>query len=137
MVMIPDRRAGAVAALACVGMLALALSVYSGVRASAGQPEGQAMGAQPRGAEYVANEVLVKFASSMTAEGAEGIHEEIGVEVLDRNMLGGRLHLVRVPEGKALEEVLSAYEAEAGVEYAERNPVYRVQESGAPSVEGQ
>jgi hypothetical protein len=136
MVRVPDRPARAVAALTCVGMLALALSVYSGARASAGQPEGQAMPAEPEGAEYAANELLVKFASNVPAERAEAIHEQLGVEVLDRKMLGGRLHLVRVPEGRSLEEVQSAYEAQAGVEYAERNPTYRVQ-GGAQQVEGQ
>ena len=137
MVRIPDRRARVVAALTCIGMLALALAAYSGARTSAGQPEGQVMRSQPQGAEYAANEILVKFASNMTAASAEAIHEELGVEVLDRNMLGGRLHLVRVPAGQALEEVRSAYEAKGGVEYAERNPTYRVQGGGAESGEGQ
>ena len=137
MLRIPDRRSGAVAALTCAGVLALALSVYSGASAPAGQPEGQAMLAQAEGAEYAANELLVKFASNMTAARVEALHEELGVEVLDRSMLGGLLHLVRVPEGRGLEEVRTAYEAESGVEYAERNLVYRVQDGGAQSVEGQ
>lgn len=121
----------------CAGALVLGISAHAGTSAWAGQAEGQAVRAQPQEAEYVSNELLVKFAPNMTAERAEHIHQELGVEVLDRSLLGGRLHVVRVPEGRALEEVRSAYEAEPGVEYAERNPVYRVQDGETQGVEGQ
>lgn len=70
--------------------------------------------------EVVPGEILVKFKEGLSEEEIDRIHRRLGAKVVD-TMLGGRLMLVTIPYENATSQLVDAYAATEGVEYAEPN----------------
>ena len=75
-------------------------------------------------AEAPTDELLITFHPDVTETRRHAIHQLVGCQVIGR-MLGGRIAQVRLPPGKTLEEVQSAYQRFLEVQAAEPNsPVH-------------
>ncbi|MEW6745705.1 MAG: S8 family serine peptidase [Planctomycetota bacterium] len=75
------------------------------------------------GYEVIKGEALVQFRDGTPAWAQMRLHEELGVEVLEETTAS--LHLVRIPEGMTLDDLIALYEAHEDVEFAQPNAVHR------------
>ena len=81
------------------------------------------------GNDFIENEILVKFRdderqSENLKEYTRGrVHNKVGATLKKDFKNSGRegLHLVTVPEGTSVEEVIAEYESDPSVEYAQPN----------------
>lgn len=81
---------------------------------------------QPGEAEYIPDELLVKFKKGVNAQDISVINEDLGTEVV--NVLGeGLLYQVKISPSAKLDEVRKAYETLSTVEYAEVNYVVGIE----------
>jgi len=79
--------------------------------------------------KYVPDELLVMFREGTTESRMNAINDFLNVAVV-RKMLSERLHLIKVPKDKSLEEVRRSYLAFPEVEAIEFNYKVRGQQKG-------
>ncbi len=72
--------------------------------------------------QAVAGEIIVKFKPSVPAAAIEALNRAQGAAVLHKSELGG-FHLLKLPPGKMISQVVAAYRGRPEVEYAEPNLV--------------
>jgi subtilisin family serine protease len=80
-------------------------------------------GAQ-RTARFAPGEILVKFKKGLSREHAERIHRSRGFKVAGR-LKRVPIESIKIPDGWSVEEAISFYRADPGVEYAEPNYIRR------------
>lgn len=73
-----------------------------------------------QGDSTIPGEFLVKFEDDVSPEQIESINRRLGVTVVN-TMMDGRLFHLAIPYPSATSEVIAAYSATEGVEYAEPN----------------
>ena len=78
--------------------------------------------------EVVAGEFLVKFKGPAGGRARRPQNPNLPLKILSTSPLRG-IHRLAVPPGRALEEMVAAYAADPGVEYAEPNYIYKIPES--------
>lgn len=78
------------------------------------------------------DELLVTFKPGTSVARREAIHQSVGCRVLNQ-MLSGRIAHVKLPRGKTLEEVQSAYAKFPEVEAAEPNAPVEAQGHDTPT----
>lgn len=83
----------------------------------------------PHKAAYVEGEIVVGFQENVSRIEAESLHQRLGSTML-KHFEAMNLDLVRIKEGWAVEEAITAYLAEPIVRYAEPNYIRRVQPHG-------
>lgn len=86
----------------------------------AGQPLDEGTVAGGGSGKAIPGEILVKFEEGVSPEQIETITRRLGATVVD-TMLDGRLVLVTTPYENATSQIIDAYAATEGVEYAEPN----------------
>lgn len=84
----------------------------------------------------VPGEILVKFEEGLSQEEIDRIHRRLGATVVD-TMMDGRLMLVTVPYESATSQLIDAYAATEGVEYAEPNQKVSLFPPVTPPAQGQ
>ena len=82
-------------------------------------PSGGSAAARDSG-QAIPGEILVKFEEGVSQEEIDTINRRLGATVVN-TMLGGRLVLVTTPYESATSQLIDAYAATEGVEYAEPN----------------
>jgi len=70
--------------------------------------------------EYVPGEIVVKYKDGINDGQRSGLNMALGTAVLSTSQYTG-ISRIAVPEGKTVEEMVAAYEADPTVEYAEPN----------------
>jgi hypothetical protein len=70
--------------------------------------------------EYVPDELLVTFRECIAESRTREINESLNVQVI-RTLLSGRIHLIKVPKEKSLEETRQAYLSFPEVEAVDLN----------------
>jgi len=79
---------------------------------------------EPLTAPYAPGELLVKFRQGISTARAGSIHRSLGAKAIERLRFIG-IDLIKIPDGRSLEEAVSLYKADRDVEYAEPNYIRR------------
>lgn len=84
-------------------------------------------GGEP-GAEYVQDELLVRFkpAVSINSAAVNQAHNAVGAAVVRNYNIVEGLQLVKLPKGTTVEQAITSYRKNSNVLYAEPNYIYRV-----------
>ncbi len=73
---------------------------------------------------YVMDQVIVKFSDTMTAEAVQHLVDEHGLTLKKTLGMHG-LYLLAIPDGRGVDEVIEALEADERVTYAEPNYILK------------
>lgn len=106
----------------------LALFIFSLVP---GNVSGQSVPVQrgePGKIEYVGDELLVRFKSSVSvqSEAVRNAHGAVGAKVLNSFPNVNGLQLVKLPQGVTVEQAIASYQKNTNVLFAEPNYIYQV-----------
>jgi subtilisin family serine protease len=88
-----------------------------------------ASGQHGKPAEFVPQELLVKFKAGTPDYIQTEIHRGVGASVLRRFKADPRLEHVRIPVGEDLDSVIAYYSTRADVQYVQKNLIYHTVET--------
>ena len=74
--------------------------------------------------EFVPDEVIVKFRSSLKTFSTDSIHSRVGTRRL-RNISKANAQLVKIESGATVEETIALYSEDPNVDFAQPNFIYR------------
>ena len=75
-------------------------------------------------AEYVSDQIIVKFKPGTPSEAEEQLNQSLGTTVIYTSPSAG-FKVLQIPEGKTVAEMVKAYSKQSIVEYAEPNYIDR------------
>ena len=78
----------------------------------------------PPAEEYVPDQIIVMFKDGVASDAEKELNDSLGTEVIHTGLAGFKV--LQIPDGKTVPEMVTAYEQQPVVEYAEPNYIDHV-----------